>query len=305
MAQLNPLSTLLSRVWHSRLAREDPQMTTANVETGWDIRTAGSPDAAHTVLLLPGGMCTAAFFEDVLAAPRLSGPSVRLVAVTLPGFGDTQAPDDVSVEKHVRVAGDLATHLGCDVVVGHSYGANVALEMVASGTFAGPVVLLSPTFSRADEGKELRILDGVGRVPGIGKLAWFLAMKAMPGSLGKYLPPARRDALVMEFKKNRAGFCRRLVRSYFSYLDRHGSLVDRLCQSGERAFVVRGDHDEVGLMEGERRALESCRNITMVVVPDAGHMVLIDQPAHTVEVILRATQCAEARRPRTLSQQKT
>lgn len=48
-------------------------------------------------------------------------------------------------------------------------------------------------------------------------------------------------------KNNDPRFCRWIVRRYFEYLDRHGSLVSRLCEAGVRAWVVFGDHDEVGL----------------------------------------------------------
>jgi pimeloyl-ACP methyl ester carboxylesterase len=60
-------------------------------------RDAGPADAEHTVLLLPGGMCTTAFYEELMAEPQLA--SLRLVAVTLPGHGGTPAPRDVSVEN--------------------------------------------------------------------------------------------------------------------------------------------------------------------------------------------------------------
>ena len=44
---------------------------------------SGPADAEHTVLLLPGGWCTAVFYEELMAEPALAG--IRLVAVTLPG----------------------------------------------------------------------------------------------------------------------------------------------------------------------------------------------------------------------------
>ena len=54
-------------------------------------------------------------------------------------------PEDVSIENYARLTAELAADLGCDVVVGHSMGANVALEMAASGAFSGPLVLLAPS----------------------------------------------------------------------------------------------------------------------------------------------------------------
>lgn len=154
--------------------------------TGWDFREAGPTDAEHTALLLPGGMCTAAFYEEVLAEPAVAG--MHLVAVTLPGHGGTRPPDDLTIENYARMAADLAADLACDVVVGHSMGANVALEMAASGAFSGPLVLLAASFSRQDESLFLRILDRLGRV--LGPLPFEFMLKIL-GSAVKGSPCPR------------------------------------------------------------------------------------------------------------------
>lgn len=82
----------------------------------WEIVESGPADAAHTVLLLPGGMCTAAFYQDVMDQPSLAG--VRLVAATLPGFGGTQPPEDLSLGHYARLAAELTEEQDCDAVVG-------------------------------------------------------------------------------------------------------------------------------------------------------------------------------------------
>ena len=84
----------------------------------WDRRDSGPSDAEHTVLLLPGGMCTAMSYEELMAEPTLA--EVHLVAVTLPGHGGTPPPEDLRVENYARLTSELAAHLGCDAVVGFS-----------------------------------------------------------------------------------------------------------------------------------------------------------------------------------------
>ena len=110
----------------------------------WDIVQTGPSDAEQTVLLLPGGWCTAVFYEELMAEPTLAG--VRLVAVTLPGNGGTVAPEDVNIENYARLTSELAADLGVDVIAGHSFGANVALEMAASGGSAGRWCCWRPHF---------------------------------------------------------------------------------------------------------------------------------------------------------------
>jgi pimeloyl-ACP methyl ester carboxylesterase len=234
------------------------------------------------VLLLPGALATAAFYDDLLAEPQLRDTSIRFVATTLPGFGGTPAPDDVSMENYTRLAGRLAAE------VGHSLGANVALEMTGAGEFAGPLVLLSPSFSRKDESKFPRALDRLGRV--LGHLPYALMLKIIGPAMKSGLPPDRRDALIAELQKNDPRFVRRQTRSYLEYLDRHGSLAPRLCDSGVPAWVVFGEHDDIGLTDPERETLEACPEVTLVTISDAGHFTLNQKPGQIAKLVLNAVK---------------
>ena len=46
---------------------------------GWVLREceSGPESADHTILLLPGALCTAAFYDDLLAEPSLSEAPIR------------------------------------------------------------------------------------------------------------------------------------------------------------------------------------------------------------------------------------
>ncbi|MFG2819095.1 alpha/beta fold hydrolase [Kitasatospora sp. NPDC048365] len=265
------------------------------MDASLDVRRAGPEDARRRVLLLPGGLCTTEFYADVMAQPAMAGAGLGAVAVTLPGFGRTEPPADLSMEGYARRMGEVAAAGRCEVLVGHSMGANVAIEAAALGLFRGPLVLLSPTFSRADEARFLGVLDRAGRVPGLGPLAWTAMLKAMPRTMKKdmlkdHVPEHRAQALAADMADNDPAFCREVVHHYYAYLDRHPSLVTRLRDSGARAWVVRGDHDEIGLKDEERRELEANPRVTMVAVPDAGHLVLVDQPARVAAVIVEAAR---------------
>lgn len=261
---------------------------TLRMDDDWDVRTSGPADAGRRALLIPGAMCTTEFFADVMAEPRLAEAGVRTVAATIPGFGRTRAPADVSLENYARLFGRLAADRRCDVVVGHSLGANIALEMAAAGTFTGPVVLLSPAFSRKDESTGLALVDAVARVPVLGGLAWTAVMKVLPVGLRRIMPPARADALAADMATSRPAACRRIVREYFAYFRRHDSLVNRLCDVGVPAWVVRGDRGDVGLAAAERRALEHCGHVGLVDIPGADHFALVRRPARIADTILEA-----------------
>ncbi|MEV8098599.1 alpha/beta hydrolase [Kitasatospora sp. NPDC085879] len=259
----------------------------------WDVRESGPADAPHRVLLLPGGLCGTGFYEDMMAAPELAGAPIRLVAATVPGHAGTVAPKDVSMENYAAITAAFAADRGCTAVVGHSMGANVALEMVGGGHFNGPVVLLSPTFSRQDESRALAVASAVGRVPGLGALAWPTMLWLAPKALADSIPERRRPALLADLRKNSAPFCRRAIAAYFEYLDRHGSLASRLCGSGVRAWVVRGDRDEVGLTDSERAALLTCPSVSLEEIPDSGHLVMVEQPGAVARLVADAVLGAD------------
>jgi pimeloyl-ACP methyl ester carboxylesterase len=253
---------------------------------GWMLHECGPDDADLSVLLLPGALCTARFYDDVLAEPSIRNAPIRFVATTLPGFGGTAPLDDVTVEGYAKAASRLAADLGCHVVVGHSMGANVAIEMAAAGEFSGPLVLLSPSFSRRDESMFPRALDRLGRV--FGHLPYSLMLKIVGPAMKSSLPPARRDVLIGELKKNDPRLLRRLTHLYLGYLDSHGSLAQRFCDAGSRAWVVFGATDDTGITDDERELLEATPHVTLVEIPDAGHFTLNQRPSEVAALILDA-----------------
>ena len=215
---------------------------------------------------------------------EVSLSSIRLVAGTLPGYAGTEPPTDLSMAHYAESASELAGRFGCDAVVGHSVGANVALEMAASGGFSGPLGLLSPSFSRHDESRFPRVLDRMGTV--LGALPFATAFKFIGVAMKGSLPPDQHAALVAAMKKNDPHVVRRQTRRYLEYLDQHGSLVSRLCGANVKAWVVFGEHDDVGLADVERRELEACPDVTLRTIADAGHFTMNQQPADVADVIV-------------------
>src|SRR4051794_32595221 len=165
----------------------------------WELREAGPADAQRTVLLLPGGMCSAGSFAELMAEPALAG--TRLVAATLPGHAGAPPPDDYSIENYARLVADLATSVGADVVVGFSIGASVALEMVASRSFAGPVILLGVALSTKDEPAFFRAIVRLGSV--LASLPAAVLVKGA-GSMVKRIPVSaeRQGELRADFRRN-------------------------------------------------------------------------------------------------------
>jgi pimeloyl-ACP methyl ester carboxylesterase len=251
----------------------------------WERRESGPADAEHTALLLPGGMGSASQYQELMAEPDLAG--VRLVAVTLPGHGGTPEPDDISVENYARLIAEAAADLGCNVVVGFSMGANYALEMAGAGAFNGPLILLAPSFSRRDEAVFMRILDQLGRV--LGHLP-FAALQKLMGPAMKQVPVTqqRRDALTAEMRRNPPAVFQRIIHVYLKYLDKHGSVARRLCESGVPAWIVHGERGDGGVTDGERRTLEACPQVRVVTIPGASYYTPVEEPALVAKLVKEA-----------------
>jgi hypothetical protein len=121
------------------------------------------------------------------------------------------APDDYGLQNYGRFTAELATKIGADVVCGFSFGASVALELVASGAFAGPAVLLGISLSAKDEPVFFRAIVRSGRV--LGGLPTSVLAKAA-ASMVKRIPVSndRRAELREDFSKNNPQHMRRAAR---------------------------------------------------------------------------------------------
>src|SRR6186997_936694 len=159
----------------------------------WERLIVGPLDADRSVLLLPGGANAARSFDLVMAEPVLSG--VRLVATTLPGMAGAPLSEDVSIPGLARRAGELAKEHGCDVVVGFSHGATVALEMLLSDHFQGPVVLLGISLTTEDEAGFFRAVVRASQKVGSWPMAALLRLMPLMARSAKTSPQHKKELI--------------------------------------------------------------------------------------------------------------
>jgi len=261
------------------------------LELDWELRETGPLDAERTALLLPGGMCSAGSYAEVMAEPALAG--VRLVAATLPGHAGAPPPDDYSVENYARFTAELAGKLETDVVVGFSMGASVALEMAASGAFTGPLVLLGISLSLADEAAFFRVIVRLGDVLGALPAA-VLARGA--ASMVKRIPAsaARQEELRGDFRKNVPQHNRQGLREYVRWLQRHERPASRLCAAGVPTWVVHAEKGDGGLTDQERSALEACPHTHLVTIAGSVFFLPNEVPERVADVIAEAIDQASS-----------
>jgi len=251
----------------------------------WELRESGPADAEAVVLLLPGGMCGADSYAEIMAEPVLAG--TRLIAATLPGNAGAPPLEDASVENYARVTAELAKRVSADVVVGYSCGASVAFEMVVSGSFTGPVVLLGISLSSKDEPAFFRGLIQSGKV--LGSLPTrFLSTVTHSMIKRTSLPAERKREIQTEFRKNIPRDTANVLREYVNWLHRQQRPAEALCQAGVPVWTVHTEKGDGGLTDDERATLEACPHLRVVTIPGNAFFLPNEESARAADVIMDA-----------------
>ena len=237
------------------------------------------------MLLLPGGMCSARSYAELMAEPALA--ESRLLAVTMPGHAGAPPPDDYSVESFARITAELAKSSGADVVVGFSMGAVVAYEMVVTRAFTGPVVLLGVSLSAPDEPGFFRAIIRLGAVLGTLPAA---VLKKGAASMAKHapVPPERQEALRADFARNNTRDMRLGLQAYLRWLHRDDDPAQRLCEAGVPAWVVHAEKGDGALTAHERSVLEVCPQVRVVTLPGKVFFLPNEVPGRVAEMVVQA-----------------
>jgi pimeloyl-ACP methyl ester carboxylesterase len=251
----------------------------------WELLIAGPEEANQTVLLLPGGANAARSFDLVMADPALSG--VRLVATTLPGMAGAPIRGDVSVPALARRAGELAKEHACDAVVGFSHGATVALEMVLSGLFQGPVVLLGISLTTEDEARFFRAVVRASQKVGRWPMATLLRLLPLIVRTAKIPQPHKRE-LIEDLKQNIAADGLRASSEYLDYIAADTDYAARLVATGNPVWVVHAEKGDGGLTDAERATFQAAANVTLVTIPGSVFLLPDEAPQSTAAAIASA-----------------
>ena len=251
----------------------------------WELRESGPPEAESTALLLPGGMCSAGSYAEVMAEPALNG--TRLVAATLPGNVGAPPLADYSMENYAQVTTELAKQISADVVVGYSCGASVAFEMVVSGSFTGPVVLLGISLSSKDESAFFRGLIQSGKVL---RSAPTRLLASVAGSMIKRteLPAERKRELQEDFHKNVPQDTMRALTAYVSWLHQLERPAQQLCVADVPTWIVHAEKGDGDLTDDERKTLETCQHTHVVTIPGNVFFLPNEASERVADIIVEA-----------------
>jgi pimeloyl-ACP methyl ester carboxylesterase len=194
---------------------------------------------------------------------------------------------DVSIPALARRAGQLARDHECDVVVGFSHGATVALEMVLSGHFRGPVVLLGISLTTEDEAGFFRAMVRASQRVGPWPMAVLLRLVPLMVRSAK-TPKQHKRELIEDIKQNKAADSVRACGEYLDYIAEPTDYAARLAASETPVWVVHAEKGDGGLTDAERRTLEAAAHVTLVTIPGAVFFLPDEVPQQIAGVISTA-----------------
>jgi pimeloyl-ACP methyl ester carboxylesterase len=255
-------------------------------DVAWELVETGPSVAKHTVLLLPGGLCSARTYAELMAEPALSG--MRLVAATLPGHAGAPALQDSSIENNARVAAELVDKVSADVLVGYSMGATVAYEMVVTKAFTGPTVLIGISVSAQDEAGFFLTMCKLGF---LGSLPSKILSTGAAAMVKKdAASPERRRELKADFKKNVGRDNQPALREYVNYLEKLERPAERLCETGVPTWIAHSEKkSDGGLTDAERATFEACPTTHVVTIPGASFFIPFERHKECAEIIAEAS----------------
>ena len=208
------------------------------------------------------------------------GERHRCIAPDLKGFGDSDAPDDLSVysiESYAHDAKALLDHLGVEkvVLIGLSMGGYVAFEFLRHYPQNLAALVLADTRAEADapEVKERRNKQQEQvRAEGISGLIDTLTETLLSDTTRENKPDV--VAKVKTLMENPAS----------GYLGALEAMKKRRDSSGELSsiavptLVTVGEKDALSPPEVARKMHEQVSGSKLVVVPEAGHLSSLEDP---------------------------
>jgi pimeloyl-ACP methyl ester carboxylesterase len=196
---------------------------------------------------------------------RLQGWSVY--TLDLPGHGDSPGPGQSTIDGYRRAVERWIEALGLPPVmaVGHSMGGAVALSLAleAPGRVAGLGLVAT--------GGRLRIHAALLEATGFDAAGVELLMPAWysPAASPRTRDLAARSLLDTDFAVVHGDF---VACNGFDVMDRLGAV-------GQPALVVVGEEDQMTPVKYARYLSDHLVNARLAIVPGAGHMVMLEQPA--------------------------
>ena len=173
------------------------------------------------------------------------------------------------------------------MVVGFSHGATVVLDMVLSGHFQGPVVLLGISLTTEDEARFFRAVVRASQKVGRWPMAVLFRLMPLMARSAKTSEQHKKE-LIEDFRQNKASDSLLLCVEYLDYIAEDRDFAAELTASGNPVWVVHAEKGDGGLTDTERATLQAAPNVTLVTIPGSVFLLPDEAPHETADAIVSA-----------------
>lgn len=269
------------------------------------VGVAASPVA--TVLLHGAAGSWTTWTPLLRAAARCDDPVRNIVALDLPGWGESPFPSDgIDIGHFGEAIREVVMALGYERwdVVGHSLGGALALDLAARfPERTDSVFLVSPSGPAVFDAVRRPLRGGLGLPALAGMLLAMRILRGLGDASAPLLRTLERGGLLRPLSAPLFALSRRIDPSVvhaladeirpraFVAASRAAAAYDESSWRGIRCSVrsVRGSRDVfVGTDDGAGLAA-LIEDFDEVVLPDAGHFAAVEHPAEVLRLMRRAT----------------
>ncbi len=235
-----------------------------------------------TVVLLHGAGMDHTVWQLQARAFAFHGYSI--LSLDLPGHGRSGDPASPTISGYADVVAAVLGEAGVGRahIVGHSMGAFIGIEVAArypdkvrSLTLIGVSerMPVHPDLLAAAEANDHLAFDLV--------TSWSHTRTTHTG--GHQIPGLWvMGASVRLLERSRPGVLHNDLAACNAYL----TALDRAPEVGAPTLVLMGEHDLMTRPKGAATLADAIPNATTVIVPDAGHMVMVEQPDPVIDELL-------------------
>ncbi len=213
----------------------------------------------------------------------------RVIAFDQRGYGESDKPLKVSLEDYLEDLDQLIRELNLKrdrvVLVGHSFGGLVAQEYAARYEILGLVLIGSLT--RLKPG----LIDHIiWSTPSILWRKLFFTENALTRSFYRKLFFSKQtpSQVYEEFIKDNKEYLENLPAHVFQYLKyfKDYNASENVPKIKTPTLIIVGEEDKVTPVEESRKLHETIKNSKLIIIRDAGHMVLYEKPKELCGYIL-------------------
>lgn len=266
----------------------------------WHVQEMSGEGADKPVCVLIHGTGAATHsWRDLM--PALAA-QYRVIAMDLPGHGFTRPNHArrVSLPAMSRSVGILLDELGAvpDLLVGHSAGAAIALQLTLERTWSQPCVGLNPALLPFP-GIAAKIFPTLAKIlftnPFVAQI--FARRARYPGAVGRFLSKAtgsKIDAVGLEAYRllmTRSGHCDGAIRMMASW--QLEELEARLGDILSPVMLVHGRKDSAIPKTAVQQAGALIADCRFAEITDAGHLAHEEQPEQIAALITEFVDAAQ------------